>query len=97
MVKSEVDGIKKQLEERGFVLYSYPRETAPYILIMFEPVVKQFEIIIFTDQPGEYTEHHIWLHSAESKATRAGRSPGAYRAATDEDGYWRFIPERLCV
>jgi len=97
MIKEEVEGMRKQLEEKGFVLYSYPRETPPYILIMFEPVVKQFEIIVFTDQPGEYTEHYIWLHSAESKADYAGKSMGAYRAAPDEDNHWRFIPERVCV
>lgn len=95
MVKEEVDGMRRQLEEKGFVLYTYPREQPPYLLIMFAPVVKHFIIIIFTDQPGEYTEHHIWLHSAESKAVTAGKSRGAYKVAPDEKGYWRFIPENV--
>ena len=93
MIKLEVEGIREQLESKGFVLYSMPRETPPHLLIMFEPRFKQFVVVVFTDTSGEYSEHHIWLHSAESKAALADKSIGAYRAAPDGNGFWWFCPQ----
>jgi len=92
-VQEEVEGMQKVFEEKGWVLYSVKQEDPFVLLIMFEPKAKEFVFITFTGGLGQYTEHYVWLHSAESKAMFVGKSPGAYRAAPDEKGFWRFTPE----